>query len=215
MAPAVNAVTAVASSAKSCDLSHLRVALVSTRSSGGGAGYKMYGPMALRCLCPRPYQLRAHPKGPPGSDVMDSLRSLLVVLGLICCTANALASSQLFPDFNAQSIDWGHPEHGLAKTYLCTETNWSGLCELVIHPMDSCNSLRWPFRRRVGSFAPAPCTLCFAYETQHCSFGRGFIWMFEFPGNSTGGVGVPNNAWHDRMESFKCWRSPDCQPSGQ
>ncbi len=51
---------------------------------------------------------------------------------------------------------------------------------------------------------------CSCIRTAHCSFGDGFFWMFQAPGNATGGIGVPNNAWNTRIASYKCWPSPDC-----
>ncbi|KAI0703268.1 hypothetical protein C8Q76DRAFT_754397 [Earliella scabrosa] len=141
----------------------------------------------------------------------DAMLSLLFALTVLLSIGALSAGSPA--SFHPSSNLWGHPERGFGGAYFCTGTDWTGLCDIAITPYDTCNELLLPWRKHVASFTPSPCTLCFAYETRHCSFGKGFFWMFQYPGNATGGIGVPNNAWNRRLESFKCWRSPDCEPT--
>ncbi|RPD59513.1 hypothetical protein L227DRAFT_576328 [Lentinus tigrinus ALCF2SS1-6] len=141
---------------------------------------------------------------------MRSLVFLLTLFLSVVVVSGSPVATELAPELIAPSSNWPQSGHQLGRVHVCTGTNWTGHCEYLVHPLDSCNVLDRSFKHNIGSFAPDPCTLCFAYETSHCSFGDGFFWMFQSPGNATGGIGVPNNAWITRISSFKCWPSPDC-----
>ncbi|RDX51600.1 hypothetical protein OH76DRAFT_1401486 [Lentinus brumalis] len=138
-----------------------------------------------------------------------SLVVLLTVFLSVAITSAAPVAEDLVAELVAP-LSGSQEGHRLGRVHVCTGADWSGRCKYLVHPLDSCNSLDREFKRNLGSFGPDPCTLCFAYETAHCSFGDGFFWMFQAPGNATGGIGVPNNAWNTRIASYKCWPSPDC-----
>ncbi|TFK78445.1 hypothetical protein K466DRAFT_606978 [Polyporus arcularius HHB13444] len=104
-------------------------------------------------------------------------------------------------------------KRNVGGVYICSGTNWSGSCGHAVQPLDTCIVLGSDWKNEIASFGPDSCTMCFAYKTTNCAFGDGFVWMFQNPGDASGGRRVTNNAWNTHIASFKCWRSPDCYAS--
>ncbi|KAI0703274.1 hypothetical protein C8Q76DRAFT_754412 [Earliella scabrosa] len=94
--------------------------------------------------------------------------------------------------------------------YICDGTDWTGKCGYAVQPLDTCIVLGSDWKKKIASFGPDQCTICHAYASNQCSFYQGWFWIFQYPGSATGGRNVPNNDWSNRIQSFKCWRSPDC-----
>ncbi|RPD53470.1 hypothetical protein L226DRAFT_614791 [Lentinus tigrinus ALCF2SS1-7] len=104
-------------------------------------------------------------------------------------------------------------KRNIGGVYICSGTNWGGECGYAVQPLDTCIVLGSDWKNKIASFGPDSCTMCFAYKTDNCAFGDGFFWMFQHPGDASGGRSVTNNPWNKHIESFKCWRSPDCYAS--
>lgn len=110
--------------------------------------------------------------------------------------------------------------------FICTDINWSGDCGHANQPLNKCIVLGSEWKDKISSFGPDECTRCFGFgcvtqfssrlamlmgaaarSLNDCSIvlppAFSQEWQFDWPGDSTGGLGKPN-PWNDKIESFKC-----------
>ncbi|RPD67913.1 hypothetical protein L226DRAFT_564135 [Lentinus tigrinus ALCF2SS1-7] len=92
---------------------------------------------------------------------MRSLVFLLTLFLSVVVVSGSPVATELAPELIAPSSNWPQSGHQLGRVHVCTGTNWTGHCEYLVHPLDSCNVLDRSFKHNIGSFAPDPCTLCF------------------------------------------------------
>ncbi|EKM57393.1 uncharacterized protein PHACADRAFT_67179, partial [Phanerochaete carnosa HHB-10118-sp] len=99
-------------------------------------------------------------------------------------------------------------EYTVGGVYVCTDTNWQGICNHFTFAAGSCQNLPSPWRLNASSFGPDNCMQCQAYSGTNCQNPGGSsstapVWQFAYPGDSTGGLDS-GNYWGNLIASFSC-----------
>ncbi|KAI0692878.1 hypothetical protein BC835DRAFT_1355549 [Cytidiella melzeri] len=99
-------------------------------------------------------------------------------------------------------------KRAVGGVYICTDINWGGTCGYAVQPVGECIVLGSQWNKKISSFGPDQCTVCYASSFNNCGSGETEtsqnFWTFNYPGDATGGLANGANAWNDKISSFFC-----------
>ncbi|GAB7357022.1 hypothetical protein MBLNU459_g7848t2 [Dothideomycetes sp. NU459] len=84
------------------------------------------------------------------------------------------------------------------SVYLCTGDNWTGQCEYLVNPLNTCVDLG-NFTSKVSSFGPDEGSSCLLMQG-HCNANENYYGEIEYPGYSN----LSTIGWADKASSFFC-----------
>ncbi|KAJ9628898.1 hypothetical protein H2203_002803 [Taxawa tesnikishii (nom. ined.)] len=97
----------------------------------------------------------------------------------------------------------GMEKRAAGAVYMCTDANWSGICQYQTYALNTCVDLRnTTFADSISSFGPdqgAECMLMLG----HCNAEEPFYGDIAYPGYSD----LTAIGWNDRAESYICFSS--------
>ncbi|KAK8221897.1 hypothetical protein M8818_000062 [Zalaria obscura] len=120
-------------------------------------------------------------------------QSIVTGVSLLLAGASALPSPH--------KVETIQPEkRAVGGVYMCTEANWSGNCQYLAYPVDTCVQLSDEWASQVSSFGPDAGTSCMIMQG-HCSSSEDFYGDIVSPGYAD----LSTIEWSDRMTSYLCF----------